>query len=70
MRKSPPLPRTNPERAYAHVKVLSEYTKRHVKEEEGELFPKVRKSDMDMKAIGEQLAARKKALMSRMKAAA
>ena len=41
-----------------------------MKEEEGELFPKVRKSDLDLVAVGEKLSARKKELMSQMKAAA
>ena len=44
--------------------------KHHVKEEEGQLFPKLRKSDMDLAELGEQIAARKKELMSQMKAAA
>lgn len=54
----------------ANVKVLGEYVKHHVKEEQNEIFPKCRKSDMDLKALGEQLAERKKQLMSEMKAAA
>ena len=47
----------------AKVKVLGEYIDHHVKEEEGEMFPKVRKSDLDLAALGEDLAARKAELM-------
>ena len=54
----------------ANVKVLGEYVKHHVKEEHNEIFPKCRKSDMDLKALGEELAARKAELMKEMKAAA
>lgn len=45
----------------AKVKVLSEMIKHHVKEEEqpGGMFAEARKSDMDLDALGEQLAARK-----------
>lgn len=47
----------------AKVKVLGEYIDHHVKEEEGEMFPKVRKSDLDLDILGEEIAARKAELM-------
>jgi len=46
----------------AEVTVLGEYVKHHVKEEQTQLFPKVRKSEMDLEAVGEQLEARKQEL--------
>jgi hemerythrin superfamily protein len=52
----------------ARVQVLGEQIDHHVKEEEDELFPEVRKADIDTKALGEQLAARKRELMKEYKA--
>lgn len=57
---------TSPDDDYfkSKVHVLSEMIKHHVKEEEqpGGMFAEARDSDMDLKALGEQLAQRKEEL--------
>jgi hemerythrin superfamily protein len=51
----------------AKVKVLQEQIEHHVKEEEkqsGNLFQQARAADVDLEALGEQMAARKAELMA------
>lgn len=50
----------------ARVKVLGEYIRHHVKEEEGELFPACRKSEMDLAEIAVRLEKRKSQLMRKL----
>ena len=50
----------------AKVTVLQEQIEHHVEEEESEYFPKLQKTDMDMKAVGAMLKARKAELMGQM----
>jgi hypothetical protein len=50
----------------ARVKVLGEYIRHHVKDEEGELFPACRKSEMDMAELGGRLQRRKTQLLAKL----
>lgn len=50
----------------AKVTVLGEQINHHVKEEEGKMFPKAKKSKVDTEALGANMLKRKMALMEKM----
>ena len=47
----------------AKIRVMSEFVKHHVKEEQNEIFPRARKTKLDMNELGARLAERKQELL-------
>lgn len=51
----------------ARVKVMSEYVKHHVKEEQNEIFPKARETRLDMVELGAMIMQRKEELKAELR---
>lgn len=46
------------------VRVLAEAVEHHVQEEEGDMFPRMRESAVDLASLGEQISARKEEVLA------
>ncbi len=49
----------------AKFTVLAENVRHHIKEEEGMMFPEVKKTDIDLVSLGRKMAQRKEELMAK-----
>jgi hypothetical protein len=54
----------------AIIKVMNEYVNHHVNEEQRRMFPRVKRSDIDLEALGKELLERKMELEAELQAAA
>lgn len=53
----------------AMIKVMNDYVNHHVNEEQRQMFPRVKRSELDLEALGQELLARKTELESELQAA-